>query len=153
MHLPPPHPQSNALGVLATSGRATNAPNHKQLAEMMRKDPELLLLFEKSGLKGSGPQACDVARGLSGGPLALSWIQTAVLPKGHHSAKLVSYSAPEEAAARGLMSDGCRLDLVWEGLSPGHTPPPKSVFYKRVVMGDLEHARLKAKTMPAKVTP
>lgn len=48
------------------------------------------------------------------------------------------------------MSDVCRLELVWEGSKPGLNLP-KSVFYKRVVMGDLEHARLKARTMPAKV--
>jgi hypothetical protein len=56
----------------------------------------------------------------------------------------------QESAERGLMSDVCRLELVWEGSKPGLNLP-KSVFYKRVVMGDLEHARLKARTMPAKV--
>ena len=46
------------------------------------------------------------------------------------------------------MSDVCRLELVW---APATTALPASVFYKRVVIGDLAHARMKAKTAPQKV--
>ena len=61
---------------------------------------------------------------------------------------LVSYSAPEAGASRDLMSDVCRLELVWAPATPAL---PASVFYKRVVIGDLAHARMKAKTAPQKV--
>ena len=60
----------------------------------------------------------------------------------------VSYSAPEAGASRDLMSDVCRLELVW---APATSALPASVFYKRVVIGDLAHARMKAKTAPQKV--
>ena len=46
------------------------------------------------------------------------------------------------------MSDVCRLELVW---APATSALPASVFYKRVVIGDLAHARMKAKTAPQKV--
>ena len=59
----------------------------------------------------------------------------------------MSYSAPEAGASRDLMSDVCRLELVWAPASA----LPASVFYKRVVIGDLAHARMKAKTAPQKV--
>merc|ERR1719192_632867 len=49
---------------------------------------------------------------------------------------------------RDLMSDVCRLELVW---APATTALPASVFYKRVVIGDLAHARMKAKTAPQKL--
>lgn len=62
LHLPPPHSTKNKLGVLASSGRDTQAPPHSELTEKMRSEPTLLALFEKSGLKGEGAQACDVAR-------------------------------------------------------------------------------------------
>ena len=62
--------------------------------------------------------------------------------------RAVSYSAPEAGASRDLMSDVCRLELVW---APATSALPASVFYKRVVIGDLAHARMKAKTAPQKV--
>ena len=51
-----------------------------------------------------------------------------------------------------MMSDVCRLELQWEADGATDGPrPPRSVFYKRIVMGDLAHARLKAKTAPEKL--
>ena len=62
----------------------------------------------------------------------------------------MSYSAPEAGASRDLMSDVCRLELVWAPATPA-SALPASVFYKRVVIGDLAHARMKANTAPQKV--
>jgi hypothetical protein len=52
---------------------------------------------------------------------------------------------------RGLMSNGARLVLDWKSANGAESkPPPSSVFYKRVVMSDLGHARSKLATAPHK---
>lgn len=57
-----------------------------------------------------------------------------------------SYSAPESSARRFLMCEAVRLQL-----HSADDGCPKSLFFKRVVMGDLEHARTKALTQPVKM--
>ena len=116
----------------------------------MRACPQLLqLLAPYTGAEQPPPpQASDVARDLQGLPLTTAWLQDQLSQVSSSSCRLVSYSAPETEASRDLMSDVCRLKLEWDG---DETGLPSSVFYKRVVIGDLEHARMKAKTAPLKV--
>jgi hypothetical protein len=57
-----------------------------------------------------------------------------------------SYSAPESSACRFMMCEAVRLQLHSQ-----EEKCPKSLFFKRVVMGDLEHAKLKALTQPVKM--
>ena len=49
-----------------------------------------------------------------------------------------------------MMSDGVRLQLSYAADAAAGARPA-SLFYKRVVMGDLEAARGKARTMPQKM--
>ena len=114
----------------------------------MRACPQLLqLLAPYTGAEQPPPpQASDVARDLRGLPLTTAWLQNQLSQVSSSSCRLVSYSAPEAEASRDLMSDVCRLQLEWD-----ETGLPASVFYKRVVIGDLEHARMKEKTAPLKV--
>ena len=98
--------------------------------------------------------------GLDGRPLCRRWLGEAV-----GGGELLRYDAPEEGAFRGMMSNGCRLDLVWgegggEGEGAGDSNGaeggdgrvrPRSAFYKRVVMGELDAARDKAREQPAKL--
>jgi Ser/Thr protein kinase RdoA (MazF antagonist) len=78
----------------------------------------------------------------------------------------VAYEALEAEASRDLMSETCRIRLVWGneedgeaahgggGRSSSHPPSssrPRSVFYKRIVMSSLAHARLKQRTAPQKL--
>ena len=51
-----------------------------------------------------------------------------------------------------MMSEACRLTLKWaDGVDGAGGSVPNSVFYKRIVMGDLEHVQLKARTAPLKI--
>ena len=52
------------------------------------------------------------------------------------------------------MSNGCRIFLDWDDRRPPGASPdlPPSVFYKRVVMSDLDHARSKLRTAPHKLS-
>jgi 3'-phosphoadenosine 5'-phosphosulfate (PAPS) 3'-phosphatase len=121
---------------------------------------------------GAEAQAADVARCLRGSPLLASTLGPqlvaaccapdgagAVAAEGGFSSAaaaaaasavtLAGYSAAEASAFRGMMSEGCRLSLRWEGAAA--STMPTSVFYKRVCMGDLPHARAKALSTPAKL--
>jgi len=144
---PPPGDLKNSLGVIASAADCSDA--HKRLCAAMRADQKALSLLKPwMGAESSaGPQAVDVARCLEGRPLSTRWLGDQL---GGH---LQAYVAPEAAAARGMMSDACRLELSWaaEDAKDGAATLPSSVYYKRVVMGDLEHARTKAKNAPLKL--
>jgi len=149
-------PLKNALGVVASAKGCGAA--HASLCKAMRSDPRALaLLAESAGPREAwGAQAADVARGLDGRPLCRRWLGEAV-----GGGELLRYDAPEEGAFRGMMSNGCRLDLVGgEGEGAGDSNGaeggdgrvrPRSAFYKRVVMGELDAARDKAREQPAKL--
>mmetsp|Transcript_11596 Transcript_11596/g.38692 ORF Transcript_11596/g.38692 Transcript_11596/m.38692 type:complete len:538 (-) Transcript_11596:158-1771(-) len=153
-------PLKNALGVVASAKGCGAA--HASLTKAMRSDPRALaLLAESAGPREAwGAQAADVARGLDGRPLCRRWLGEAV-----GGGALLRYDAPEAGAFRGMMSNGCRLDLVWgEGGGEGEGAAdsngaeggngrvrPRSAFYKRVVMGELDAARDKAREQPAKL--
>ena len=166
----------NDLGVLATACDVRRVDihgrDHAAIAAAMRADETLVKLLSKysgqssekdsrnSGCLSSEntddtntfvPQASDVARCLAGSPLRVGTISRAVtstLCGGDEPGTLLSYSAPESSAIRGLMSDAVRLELSW---GQGSAGMPSTVFYKRVKLGDLEYARTKAKTQPMKI--
>lgn len=144
---PTSDPLKNALGVVASAAGAEASARHDKLCRAMRAEPRALaLLGEYSGeaaasAAGSAAQAIDIARDLDGAPLRASWLAE-VLGGG-----VGGYVTPEDGAFRGMMSNGCRIEL----LGGGAGSLPRSLFYKRVVMGDLEAVRLKAATMPAKL--
>ena len=50
-----------------------------------------------------------------------------------------------------MMSVGCRLQLRWKDDDDAGGARPRSAFYKRVVMGDLEAVRAKALAAPLKL--
>lgn len=137
----------NALGVVASAAGAAAA--HDALCRAMRACPEALaLLLPFAGrVEGAPAQAADVARTLDGAPLQAESLGALLGATGATS--VAAYSAPESSAFCGMMSDGCRLELQWA--TAGDAALPSSVFYKRVSMGDLEHARQKALASPAKL--
>lgn len=104
-----------------------------------------------------GPQAVDISRDLDGHPLTKEWLQEHILQHQEEDNKqwrLKGFGVPEKFAVRGLMSNGARLILDWTPTGDTNTnlkPPPSSVFYKRVIMSDLVHARAKLDTVPHKV--
>jgi len=135
----------NKLGVVASG--AGNGDLHDQLCTKMRGEPLALGLLSEAVGEGEleKSQAVDIARCLDGRPLTLESLSEKL---GREKSKLIRYEALESEAFRGMMSDGCRLRLTWGEDGDGG---PTSVFYKRVVMGDLESTRLKAKTAPIKL--
>ena len=63
------------------------------------------------------------------------------------------YSVPESSAWRGMMSNGVRISLEWKDkdtVEPKYWPT-SDIFYKRIVMSDLSHARDKLKDAPHKL--
>jgi hypothetical protein len=82
-------------------------------------------------------------KGLCGVSPIRQWVWYSIAQVGF---KVDSYSAPESSARRFMMCEAVRLQLHSE-----NDGCPKSLFFKRVVMGDLEHARAKALTQPIKM--
>ena len=141
----------NEFGVLGVAAKFEEQWNCKPevVYAAMRSCSTLLTTVEKYSGKSQEPkppQAVDVARGLKGTPLSLAWLQEKLSPP--NGCNLIGYSAPEESASRDLMSDVCRLKLCWD---KEDVALPKSVFYKRIVMGEMEHVRMKAKHAPMKL--
>lgn len=154
----------NDLGVLATGHDIASVDSrgrdHAAMAAAMRADEGLreALLKRFAGEASDAPgakdaQATDIARSLEGAPLDASWVGgriTETLCGGENDFKLKGYAAPESSAIRGLMSDACRLELIWDG-DASSAGMPSTVFYKKVTLGDLEYARTKAVTQPMKI--
>lgn len=141
-------PLGNRYGVVATSAnfsqRDPRHRTHRQLCADIRASMAADELLTHTGLYPRGePQATDIARDLDGIPLALQFFRENV------SQRVTAFTAPENGAVRYLMSDACRIELQADD---GESPmPPKSVFLKRVVMQDLPHVQLKARTAPRKL--
>jgi 3'-phosphoadenosine 5'-phosphosulfate (PAPS) 3'-phosphatase len=141
----------NIFGVVASSGGSEVTKLHDEVCAKMRADPESVhTIFGKwmGDTKATEAQAIDVARDLDGIPLDVKWIEDHLKDETGGKASLVGYSVPESGAWRGLMSNGGRLLLEWDR---DDNTLPKSVFYKRIVMSDLAHARDKLTSAPHKV--
>ena len=158
IHLPPPTPTGileneqpssflkNSLGVVASSPGA--AKEHDKLCEAMRNDPSALsILATQTGQPPKAGHAADLARGLDDAPLNVVALGKALGSGG----MLNCYVAPESSAFRGMMSDGVRLELTWGRDVTITDKTPSSVFFKRIVMGELESARTKALATPFKL--
>ncbi|CAB9527927.1 3'(2'),5'-bisphosphate nucleotidase 1 [Seminavis robusta] len=107
----------------------------------------------------TGAQAIDISRDIDGHPLTRTWLEEHILQhqeEGNKKWTLKGFAVPESDAVRGLMSNGARLVLDWASTddagSSNCKSPPSTVFYKRVVMSDLAHARAKLASAPHKVT-
>eukprot|EP00934_Nitzschia_sp_Nitz4_P006016 Nitzschia sp. Nitz4//scaffold131_size63436//25536//27848//NITZ4_006272-RA/size63436-processed-gene-0.116-mRNA-1//-1//CDS//3329535259//6006//frame0 len=150
----PNRPFGNIFGVVASSGEPAVAALHDKICAHMRTSTEYVRTIFKKWMGEqdlSVPQAMDIARDLNGIPFSVEQIeQIALEGQNIGEAKLKSYSVPESSAWRGLMSNGCRYYLDWEEKGD-HRNLPASLFYKRVVMADLSHARDKLKTAPHKL--
>ena len=158
---PPSGNLLNGLGVVAS--RKGFGKLHDELCAKMRAEPAVLALLASSiradgqPAPPSAPFAADVARTLDGGVVEVGWLDALLRGGGgggEGGARLVGYEAPDESAFRGMMSDGCRLRLDWGNYgkaSGGGRPIPPTLFYKRVVMGDLEATRQKARSAPKKL--
>ena len=142
----------NIFGVVASSGSDEARKIHNELCRRMRADTESVnIIFQKwmgEMTTPDVPQAIDLARDLDGIPFGLPDLQKLVKNENSNGSKLVGYSVPEADAWRGLMSNGVRFQLHWED---GNTLSTSDMFYKRIVMADLTHARDKLKTAPHKV--
>lgn len=149
----------NKLGVVASAPGQGAA--HDALCAAMRAEPLALALLQPDGFlpdggsgggasSGATAQAADLVRDLSGAPLTTPWLEKALGDGGSGRPALLGYDAPEAASFRGMMSNGCRLQLRWCGGGAGAVVP-SSLFYKRVVMGELDSARAKALSAPAKL--
>jgi hypothetical protein len=140
----PVAPTVNAQGVLASAAAMVSrrAISHGDLAARVRASRAPAPLTDRFGLSAldGEPQATDVARDLDGQPLSVATLSAAV------GVAVKSFDAPERSAVRAMMSEAVRLRLVSDA-----PECPRSLFYKRVVMGDLEHARVKAATAPIKL--
>jgi len=151
----PNRPFGNIFGVVASSGSSKMTKLHDELCSKMRADPESVHQVFKKWLvkKTSAPQAMDIARDLDGIPFTVAEIQNQVLPNvDDNSASLISYSVPESGTWRGgLMSTGGRFLLDWKRNEGYDGNLPSSVFYKRIVMADLSHARDKLTSAPHKL--
>jgi len=149
----------NRLGVVGSSERCEGGVSHDAMCAEMRKNADLKKLLDRftggdSSLAhgGDGGQASDVARCLGGAPLSTSDVGARVLRAlgvNGDDVALRGYAAPERDAVRGLMSDACRIYLKWSK----DTDPtlPRSAFYKKVDMGNLEYMRTKQITQPLKI--
>lgn len=146
----PERPFGNVFGVVASSGGDKVAKLHDELCARMRADNESV---KKIFGKFTGPsqdtsaQAMDLARDLNGIPFTVSQVEDQMKLAGHRG-KLKAYSVPDGKAWRGMMSQGGRFLLEWEA---SESELPASLFYKRVVMSDLSHARDKLKNAPHKL--
>ena len=150
----PDRPFGNIFGVVASSGEPEVSKLHDELCARMRADVESVRrIFGKwmGPVVPPCPQAMDVARNLDGIPLSVQDLEKHILDQDSgKQGKLKSYSVPEHEAWRGMMSNGGRLHLDWDGQGlQEHLPT--SVFYKRVVMADLAHARDKLTSAPHKL--
>jgi len=147
MGSPPSGSLKNALGVIASAPGMSDA--HDRLCARMRADPLALALLAPTAGEGERTvaEAVDVARCLDGAPLQLRWLDDALGGGGG----LGRFDAPESGAFRGMMSVGCRLQLRWKDDDDAGGARPRSAFYKRVVMGDLEAVRAKALAAPLKL--
>jgi 3'-phosphoadenosine 5'-phosphosulfate (PAPS) 3'-phosphatase len=142
----------NIFGVVASSGSDEARNVHTELCQRMRADTESVnIIFQKwmgEMTAPDVPQAIDLARDLDGIPYGLPDLQNLLKSENPKGSKLVGYSVPEADAWRGLMSNGVRFQLHWEDENALST---SDMFYKRIVMADLTHARDKLKTAPHKV--
>ena len=121
---------------------------HDKLCEAMRNDPSALsILATQTGQPPKAGHAADLARGLDDAPLNVVALGKALGSGG----MLNCYVAPESSAFRGMMSDGVRLELTWGRDVTITDKTPSSVFFKRIVMGELESARTKALATPFKL--
>mmetsp|Transcript_12929 Transcript_12929/g.30503 ORF Transcript_12929/g.30503 Transcript_12929/m.30503 type:complete len:591 (-) Transcript_12929:769-2541(-) len=145
----------NIFGVIASLG---GSDLHDELCRSMRADEETVYkIFGKwigqnsSTTKGS--QAIDIARDLDGIPYEVEHLRQLLKNKNPLDLKLTGYSVPEEDAWRGLMSTGVRYKLDWDNNCDSNSSsfPPRDVFYKRIDMAHLSHARNKLKTAPHKL--
>lgn len=141
----------NAFGVLGSAPGAPARAVHDSVAAAMRASPVALRVLERWAGEGVGvgSHAADVARGLDGAPLRVEWLSERLGDALGTSTRLRSYVADEPSAARGLMSDAVRLSLRWD--AGAAEALPRSVFFKRVCMGELAHARAKAMSQPDKL--
>ena len=135
----------NCYGVLATNAifaqRDTQSRTHDSICQMLRLRGILMPLFQHVGLASIDGEssAIDIARDIEGDPLTAEWLSKIL------KTTVTSYAAPESSAVRYLMSNACRLVLKTSSAGP------RSVFYKRVILQDLEHMQLKARTAPKKL--
>lgn len=141
----------NIYGVVATAASFQfadqNSRSHDDLCRDFRAVGVANVVHEEDPVRlvASMPgeiQATDIARDLNGDPITADWLSSIV------GARVESYSAPESSAVRYLMSDAVRLKL--NGLS-AEDSCPQTLFYKRVVLRELEHVQLKMQTAPAKI--
>lgn len=145
----------NVFGVVA-SLRASVL--HDELCNQMRADGEVVHgIFKKWTGENSRtpevPQAIDIARDLDGVPYELEYLQNLLKNQNPSNLSLIGYSMPEADSWRGLMSNGVRYKLDWQGRGSEDSSslPPSSIFYKRIDMAHLSHAQDKLKTAPHKV--
>eukprot|EP00536_Pseudo-nitzschia_multiseries_P008805 jgi/Psemu1/288039/fgenesh1_pg.231_\ len=148
----------NVFGVVASSQGGSEL--HDKLCQSMRADVESVHKIYQGWIGEKIPpqgvsQAIDVARDLNGIPFGLDDLQQLLKEENPANLKLIGYSVPEDDAWRGLMSNGVRFQLDWEentSTEYSHQSPPSDIFYKRIVMANLDHARDKLKTAPHKLT-
>jgi fructose-1,6-bisphosphatase/inositol monophosphatase family enzyme len=143
----------NTYGVVATSATFSAADakhrSHAELCRDMRAAcvADRALAADPVRLVPTAPgeaQATDVARDVDGDPITAKWLSSVV------GGEVDSYAAPESSAHRYLMSDAVRLVLKPRPSSAA-AAVPASLFYKRVVLQELEHVKLKARTAPEKI--
>eukprot|EP00520_Triparma_pacifica_P009170 CAMPEP_0118639798 /NCGR_PEP_ID=MMETSP0785-20121206/4415_1 /TAXON_ID=91992 /ORGANISM="Bolidomonas pacifica, Strain CCMP 1866" /LENGTH=764 /DNA_ID=CAMNT_0006531149 /DNA_START=119 /DNA_END=2410 /DNA_ORIENTATION=- len=133
----------NDLGVVVS--RRGMGDLHEYLCnEMKREKLSMSLLDCRKGAWRGGNEALDIARDLDGDVIDKVKIGECL------GGKLEGYEARDDEAFRGMMSKGCRLRFSWADGSDT-SAQPRTAFYKRVVMSELDHLRLKADTMPEKV--
>lgn len=141
----------NRYGVLVSMPSLRNMDargrSHRDVCADLRLSGATNALVEHVGAvpcDGEVAQAMDIARDVDGELLTVGWLSSVI------GRSVSSYSAPEASAVRYLMSDAVRISLKYDtGVSADAAP--ESLFYKRIVLRELEHVALKQKTAPEKV--
>ena len=141
MGSPPSGSLKNALGVIASAPGMSDA--HDRLCACAPCSPSPSRAHRRRGQR-TVAEAVGVARCLDGAPLQLRWRRSALGGGGASAASVPG------GAFRGMMSVGCRLQLRWKDDDDAGGARPRSAFYKRVVMGDLDGAG-KALAAPLKL--
>jgi 3'-phosphoadenosine 5'-phosphosulfate (PAPS) 3'-phosphatase/thiamine kinase-like enzyme len=143
LYVPDATELGNKLGVLASTPGAIKL--HAKVTAAMRADSKVLASAVMESTMGytaadiTEAQCVDIVRDLDGYPLDKPFFDNIL------GQTVQSFSCPEGEAIRGLMSNGCRVHFDTKDGAV------HSAFYKRIVFGHLDHARVKLKTAPHKL--
>mmetsp|Transcript_1488 Transcript_1488/g.2310 ORF Transcript_1488/g.2310 Transcript_1488/m.2310 type:complete len:518 (+) Transcript_1488:183-1736(+) len=103
------------------------------ISDLLKQEEDILRNFEEEST------VLDIIQDVEGNPLSPQYLAKKM---GIHTNDAQSYRCPEQGGFRGLMSNGCRVQLL---------PGGQTAFYKRIAFNELGHCQEKLKTAPHKL--